>query len=791
MDTAETPETPQPNQQLARLPEIGRLPDLPSTARLPRPFEGQSSTGGNAALSVRMVLRGLARHWWQALALWIAGTAALAVLIYLRYEPVYESLSLLYVDPRGANPYGGKSSDFNDDLNTQIELIVSPRVLSEVAVDPKVTSQPSIRKALDVEAKLRDMLKVTARPNTFLIEVIAESPSPTEAKTIVESVVASYLKVDKYWADVRNTRRIQELRAHATELESEIKTLEDELIQLAKREGRPSLLFDGSQGAGDLANSGSDSTDGSYTVDINQYASLQSRLLNLEFEKVQAEAELDSVREETSLLPQIPGGSDQYLEARIDAEFLNRPEVQQLKAELSDVVGRLEKYRRMHRNAADPSIRSLVQQQQELESAYNLLWDQLEPQIRAQLAPTGQLNPESALQSAVRSVNQIDRQIKMTRTQLEELKVEDREQGANQLKSRFITQDLNSRKTMAERVDILLSELEFDARGQGRIQQVSPPMANEEPVSDNRVKMLAMAPLAVLGLVLGLVTLVEMRAGRVTDTDSLSNRVTAEVFAVPPLPDARSSKRRQLIGPESDPKFEQFVQQLEHLRVALCGDGGPRGRCVMITSAVGSEGKTTLAAQLAVRCAEAGTSTVVIDADLRRATLGRLFEVPECPGLSDVLRGDATLEDALAPIAQVDGCQILPAGSPESNPNRVLRGQSFGPMIERLRRSFDVVIIDTPPLLPVPDALILGRYADGAVVATRHDQSRMPAVERTNHLLAGAGIPVLGVVVNGARSHSRYGGYYGYGYASYGSYTSYRSTRSVDGPDDDLNTNNG
>jgi capsular exopolysaccharide synthesis family protein len=191
---------------------------------------------------------------------------------------------------------------------------------------------------------------------------------------------------------------------------------------------------------------------------------------------------------------------------------------------------------------------------------------------------------------------------------------------------------------------------------------------------------------------------------------------------------------------------------------------------VLITSAVGGEGKTTLAAQLAVRCAEAGASTVLIDADLRRATLGRLFEVPDCPGLSDVLRGDATLEDALVPINQVGGCQLLPAGSPEANPNRILRGKNFAPMLERLRRTFDVVIIDTSPVLPVPDALILGRLADGAVIATRHDQSRFPAVERANNLLTGAGIPVLGVVVNGARpSGSRVtGGDY---YAAYTSRT--------------------
>ena len=353
----------------------------------------------------------------------------------------------------------------------------------------------------------------------------------------------------------------------------------------------------------------------------------------------------------------------------------------------------------------------------------------------------------------------------MLEQQIERMELDRRDQGVDNLELSFASTKLREVEALRSRVVARLEELRFDQRGESRIIPISEAKAGNAPASDKRTKYLAVTPLAVLGLVLGLVTLVEMRAARVSGAEDLSGRVAAEVFSVPPLPTARPSKR--LAGPDVDPQFEHFVQQLDHLRVALCGEGGHdgQGRCVLITSAVGGEGKTTLAAQLAVRCAEAGASTVLIDADLRRATLGRLFEVPECPGLSDVLRGDAKLEDALVPISQVGGCQLLPAGSPEPNPNRVLRGKAFGPMLERLRRSFDVVIVDTSPVLPVPDALILGRYADGAVLATRHDQSRFPAVERANHLLAGAGIPVLGVVVNGARPTTRFGsGSYRYSY---------------------------
>ena len=116
-----------------------------------------------------------------------------------------------------------------------------------------------------------------------------------------------------------------------------------------------------------------------------------------------------------------------------------------------------------------------------------------------------------------------------------------------------------------------------------------------------------------------------------------------------------------------------------------------------------------------------------------------------------MLRGQALLEDVLIDLPQVGGCKLLAAGGPVANSGRVFQGPRLRETIERLRRSFDVVLIDTPPILPVPDALILGRWADGVLLATRHDESRLPLLERAQHLLQNAGLPLLGVVINGIR----------------------------------------
>jgi capsular exopolysaccharide synthesis family protein len=242
----------------------------------------------------------------------------------------------------------------------------------------------------------------------------------------------------------------------------------------------------------------------------------------------------------------------------------------------------------------------------------------------------------------------------------------------------------------------------------------------------------------------------------------LSKLARVEVFPVPPLPRLDAPSRLLGFRRSLDPgeQLEVFANRIDHMRVALCDAEDPgRVRCLMITSAGVGEGKTTLSLQLAARCADAGLSTLLIDADLRRSSLGRILKVPDSPGLSEVLRGLIDAEDAIVGLP-LPGCRLLTAGSLVDNPGRLIQGRQFREVLDRLRSRFDMIIIDTPPLLPVPDALTMGRYADGVVLATRHDASRTSPLEKAQRLLVGAQIPLLGIAINGIPiSSSRYGNY--------------------------------
>jgi capsular exopolysaccharide synthesis family protein len=316
---------------------------------------------------------------------------------------------------------------------------------------------------------------------------------------------------------------------------------------------------------------------------------------------------------------------------------------------------------------------------------------------------------------------------------------------------------------MYDKLQENLKQVEFESNQEeyrvSLADRASIPMS---PSNDRRLKFMAATPVGILFLMLGLFLMLEVKAERVADPETLSSRVQSEVYALPPLPTARSIRKRSL--PETDDQIEQFIQRLDHLRFAVCGSPADleQGRCVLITSAVGGEGKTTLAAQLAARCGNAGMSTLLIDADLRRTGLCSLLDVPEGPGLSDALLHDEPPVTELIVPVQGGTFHLLPAGTPVQDTSRVLQNRKFALLIGQFRQLYDLVIIDSPPVLPVPDALIIGRWVDGAVLAVRYDISRFPQVERARRQLGGAGIAVLGTVINGMRYSDSYYGRYSY-----------------------------
>jgi capsular exopolysaccharide synthesis family protein len=182
-----------------------------------------------------------------------------------------------------------------------------------------------------------------------------------------------------------------------------------------------------------------------------------------------------------------------------------------------------------------------------------------------------------------------------------------------------------------------------------------------------------------------------------------------------------------------------------------------------VTSAVPREGKTSLASQLATGWSRNERArTLIIDGDVRSPDLQRIFNVPETPGLVEVITGKCDLDDAI--VNWEENLDVLPAGLLDSSPHGVFAGVRFRDVVNQLRSRYARVIIDVAPLLSAGEVLPMLKAVDGVLLCARRDHSRGPQVKLALERLGKAGIKRVGGVFGGISSHSyasQYGEYLG------------------------------
>ena len=350
---------------------------------------------------------------------------------------------------------------------------------------------------------------------------------------------------------------------------------------------------------------------------------------------------------------------------------------------------------------------------------------------------------------------------------LNTLNIKQRADGAAAVALEFDRMDLSRAEAYLDTINRNLADLKFQLKSPIlRIKKEF--IAKPSPRgTNNRFKIMAVAPVAMLFGVLCLMVFLELSAGRVVDPEELTARSRVQVVGVvPPLPQV-GPQRGVFSGRDefrAQRQLDQFVQSLDHLRVALCSGRDAWGRDRRSSSSpapVGSEERRRSRARSPSGASTRGLRTLLVDGDLRNPTLTRMLDVPDHRGLINVLRGEVLADEAISVVGGGGGFHFMPAGTPKVDPSRLLHGDRLGKFLTQAREGFDIIIVDAPPVLPVPDALTIGRWTDGAVLAVRCDTSRFNLVEKANRRLATVGVPVIGAVVNGVRvAESTYGSYY-------------------------------
>jgi len=207
--------------------------------------------------------------------------------------------------------------------------------------------------------------------------------------------------------------------------------------------------------------------------------------------------------------------------------------------------------------------------------------------------------------------------------------------------------------------------------------------------------------------------------------------------------------------------------------ILLPSQNGEGPRVIVLTSPSAGDGKTTVACNLSIAMAEIGRKVVLIDGDLRRPRLHKVFGVGNKWGLSDVLWAETSLETA--PIAhlvretEVSGLRLLPGGSCGVTPSNLFYSPRMSELLKRLRAEFDMIMIDAPPMIHLADARVLGRLADGVILVIRAGQTTTESALFARQRFAEDGTRVLGTVLNSWDPRTTRG----YGYGSYRDYRAY------------------
>jgi succinoglycan biosynthesis transport protein ExoP len=195
-------------------------------------------------------------------------------------------------------------------------------------------------------------------------------------------------------------------------------------------------------------------------------------------------------------------------------------------------------------------------------------------------------------------------------------------------------------------------------------------------------------------------------------------------------------------------------------------DIGNRSKSIVISSSIPGEGKSTIAINLAVSLADAGARVILVDADLRRPSIAEYLGIEGGVGLTTVLIGRAEVEDVVQPLGRTS-LDLLAAGQIPPNPSELLGSTAMADLLERLSAAYDMVLLDSPPLLPVTDAVVLSNLAGGALVVVGVDRIHRPQLLQSLESLETAGAHLFGVVMNKIARREAAAYAYGSGYDSY------------------------
>ena len=672
----------------------------------------------------------------------VAVCVLVTAVVTARLQPIYESTATIDVDRQAPSEVVGEDStrasapnDADQFLATQIRLIQSDSVLRPVAEQFHLlghSNSPTSQQSVGAPVSL-GQLRVVRPANTYLLLVSYRSPDPTTAAAVANAVANSYLS------------HTYDLRFQSSSIVSSF--MEKQLDELKAKMEKSGMALSEFEKDMDVVNPEDKSN------------ILSARLLQLNTEYTTAQA--DRVSKEAAW----NGLKSNSIEAaQVSSQGAS---LEQLTSALNQAKQRFAVVKSTY-GPSHPEYRKAASEVAELEGEIESSRGNVAGRIEVQYREA--LNREQMLQQTVA-----------------ETKGEWDRINAQSFQYQRLKQEADADKALYDELTRKISEADINAGFQNnniRIADLARPSPN--PVFPDRKLNLMLALLFSSLLAIGAVFLQDALDTTLRDPNEASRFLGTDVIGTMPIDglaaklpkiavasspvatmtkSTQNGKRNGYYSSTSD--FDEAVRTLRN--TILLSDFEGRLQSLVLTSAAPSEGKTTIAAHLAIANADRGKKTLLVDGDLRRPSLHTKFGLNPHMGFSDVLTGEQLWQDVVVPIEGRPNLSLLPSG-PGSHRAADLIGPRLSHLLDEFAKEFDLVILDSPPLLGFAECLQMATAADGVLIISRAAETKRRAVAEVISVLTRLRSNIVGVVLNQVSKNTSSDGYSYYGYYRYGNY---------------------
>jgi capsular exopolysaccharide synthesis family protein len=603
---------------------------------------------------------------------------------------------------------------------TEIEVIRSIPLLKETIERVQVKNAKAQPLRLE---DVKDRLKMKMIGGSDVVQISYQDPNPHAAADVVNTLMNVYLdsKIDNNRSQAKTAREF--ISKSLPNIEQKVAQAEQELLDFKQGNKVLSLTKEAE-------------------ITVIQMANLDQKITDLK-------AEIEGIDAQIAILKAQLGLT--YDEALAVNRVSNSPAIEAILAQIKKVEVELAD-RRKNLQDNHPQILNLKEQRAKLDWQFQSKVGKLSQQKLKVLQGLLQVKnfKENLLERFIDlQSRKVNRSQQLASLKKDQKKYQERAQLIPKLESRqqYLNRKINSAQNTYETLLDNFQVVQVTENKETVSARIIETARFPERGSTGRLPVMAGGTLLAFLLAQLTVLIREQRDKTIKNIAELKDIFGYHVLSLIPLDESNSnSTNYQLVTIEQPEAFESELYRMLQVNLRLFNPES-QAKVILVTSSVPEEGKSTITANLAASIAETKGRVLLIDGDLRNPSQAKFWTQCEPSGLSDVLSGKARLREVIChPIDKLD---LLAAGKTKVSPLTLIDSEEMVDLLQQLKQEYDVILIDTPPLLVTADVLTLGKMADGILLISRLGVVERETAKATQESLKSSGQQVLGLVVNG------------------------------------------